>query len=185
MRHFGAFWIWVRQLDARKAAALCRPSNPPVPTFLRAISLASVVCLAAPLAAAARQPTPDRPVSLDRIREELAKTPQIKLDVPLEAPVATFRTRVEQRVYMLSFEEWLEKEFEMTDLQRQSADWAAKCCGGYVLASGAIGIRLDPLFESLDRALKRRKVRKIREQIASELAELQAARKKAGLSDKP
>ena len=184
MRHLAAFSVWVRQLT-RKAAALCRPSNPPVPTFLRATPLALVVGLAASVDAAAQQPTTDLPVSLDRIREELAKTPQIKLDVPLEAPVATFRTRVEQRVYMLSFEEWLEKEFEMTDLQRQSADWAAKCCGGYVLASGAIGIRLDPLFESLDRALKRRKVRKIREQIASELAELEAARKKADLSDKP
>jgi hypothetical protein len=34
------------------------------------------------------------------------------------------------------------------------------------------------VFESVERALQRRKVRKIREQIARELAELDAARKK-------
>jgi hypothetical protein len=149
--------------------------------------LALLASLPAASQTAPQEPEKDLPVSLDRIREGLEKTPttRLKLDLPVQVPVATFRTRVEQRVYMLSFEEWLEKEFEMTDLQRQSADWAARCCGGYVLASGSFGISLDPLFDRLDRALKRRKLRKIREQIARELAELEAARKKAGLSDKP
>jgi hypothetical protein len=163
-----------------------------VPTFLRVTAsavfppLALVAGLTATAGAAQQPAGEDLPVSLERIRKELAKPePGLKLDRPLEATVPTFRTRIEQRVYMLSFEEWLEKEFEMTDLQRQSADWAARCCGGYVLASGGFGISLDPLFERLDRALKRRKVRKIREQIARELAELEAARKKAGLSIKP
>jgi hypothetical protein len=156
-----------------------------VPTLLRAIPPTLVVWLAAPLGAAPQQPTTDLPVSLDRIREELAKPPEtgLKLDVPLKVPVATFKTRVEQRVFMPTFEEWLEKEFKMNEFQRQSADWAAKCCGGYLLASGSYGIRLDPLFDRLEKALQRRRVRKIREQIAREIAELEAARKKAGLPD--
>ncbi len=84
--------------------------------------------------------------------------------------MATFRTRVDQRVFVLPLEDWLEKELKLTGLQRQSADWGARCCG----------ISLDPLFKSLDDALKRRKERKTREQIARELAELEAARKKGG-----
>jgi hypothetical protein len=98
--------------------------------------------------------------------------------------VATFRTRVDQRVRSLTFEEWLDKEFTLNDLQRQSAEWASMCCGGVSLG-GAYGIRLDVLFNHLEKALERRRVRKIREQIARELAELEAARKKAGLQNVP
>jgi len=94
--------------------------------------------------------------------------------MPLQVPVARFKTRVDQRVYVLSLEDWIEKEFKLTALQRQSADWAANCCG----------VRLDPLFKSLEKALQRRRVRKIREQIARDLAQIEAARKKAGLPDK-
>ena len=161
-----------------------------MPTVLRAAAsavfspLALVVGVSATLGAAQQPTEKDLPVSLERIREELAQPPSgLKLDRPMELPVATFRTSVEQRVYMVSFEEWLETELEMTDLQRQSADWAARCCGGYVLANGAVGIGLDPLFDRLEKALQRRKVRKIRERIARELAELEAARKKAGVTD--
>jgi hypothetical protein len=134
------------------------------------------VWLSATLGAAPQGPTKDLPVSLDRIRDALAKPPPtgLKLDRPEQVPVATFKTRVDQRVYVLSLEEWLEKEFKLTALQRQSADWAAKCCG----------LRLDPMFDSLEKALQRRRVRKIREQIASELAQVEAARKEAGLPDK-
>lgn len=153
-------------------------------TFLRAIvsavvcPLALVVCFSAALGAAPQQPAQELPVSLNRIREELAKTPtRLTLDMPLQEPVATFKTRVDQRVYVLTLEKWLEKEFKLTAMQRQSADWAAKCCGGYVLGGGSYGVRLDPLFKSLEKALQRRRVRKIREQIARELAQLEAARK--------
>ena len=148
--------------------------------------LALVVCLPATVGGAPQQPATDSAVSLDRIREEVAKTPPttLKLDLQLQTPVATFKTRVDQQVFVLSLEEWLDKEFKLVGLQRQSADWAAKCCGGYVLTSGSYGIRLDPLFQKLEQALERRKVRKIREQIARELAELEVARKKADLPDK-
>jgi hypothetical protein len=138
--------------------------------------LALVVCLSATLGAAPQGPTKDLPVSLDRIREELAKPPppELKLDAPLQVPVATFKTGVDQRVFVLSLEDWLEKELKMGVLQRQSADWAAKCCG----------ISIDPLFKSIKDALHSRKKRKLREQIARELAEIEAARKEAGLPDK-
>ncbi len=150
-------------------------------TFLRAAvsavlsQLALVVCLAAPLEAAPQTPATELPVSLERIREELAESSptRLKLDVPLEIPVARFKTRVDQQVFVLPFEEWLEKELKLTGLQRQSADWGAKCCA----------ISLDLLFRSLEDALQRRKERKIREQIARELSELEAARRKAGLTD--
>jgi hypothetical protein len=161
-----------------------------VATFLRAIVsvvflvLALVVCPAATLGAAPQEPAEVLPGSLGRIRERLAKTPptRLKFDRPMPVPVATFKTRVDQRVYVLSLDEWLEKEFKLTTLQRQSADWAAKCCGGYVLGTRSFGVRLDPLFASLDKALQRRRLRKIREQIAAELAQVETART-AGLQD--
>jgi hypothetical protein len=146
--------------------------------------LVLVVCLSATLGATSQEPAKDLPVSLDRIRQGLAKTPTgFKFDMPMPVPVATFKTRVDQRVYVLSLDEWLEKEFKLTALQRQSADWAAKCCGGYVLGSRSFGVRLDPLVARLDKALERRRVRKIREQIARELAQVEAARRTAELSD--
>jgi hypothetical protein len=134
------------------------------------------VCLSAPLGAAPQQPTGDLPISLERIRAELEKTPapRLKLDVPVELPVATFRTRVDQRVWVPSLEEVLRKEFTLTYLQRQSADWASRCCG----------INLTQLAQSIKRALQQREVRKIREEIARELAELEAARNQRGAPEK-
>jgi hypothetical protein len=147
-----------------------------VATFLQATVstafciFALILCRPAALRAGDQGPTPDLPVSLDRIQGELAKPPAgLKLDRPVQVPVATFKTRVDQRVYVLSLEEWLEKEFKLNTLQRQSADWASRCCG----------IGLDPLFKGVERALQRRKLRKTREQIARELAAVEAARKKA------
>ena len=149
--------------------------------FLRATvsavlgQLALVLCLAAPLAAAPQTPATELPGSLERIREELAETSptRLKLDVPLDMPVPKFKTRVDQQVWVLPFEEWLEKELKLVGLQRQSADWGAKCCG----------IDLNVVFNSVEEALERRRERKIREQIARELAELEAARKKAAVPD--
>ena len=146
-------------------------------TVFAVFSLPTVfVCLSATLGATSQGPTQDLPVSLDRIREELAEPAStgLKLDTPLQVPVARFKTGVDQRVYVLSLEDWLEKELKMGVLQRQSADWGAKCCG----------ISIDPLFKSIKDALQRRKERKIREQIARELAQIEAAREKAGLADK-
>jgi len=139
------------------------------------IQMAIGLCVAAPLRAA-QQPQPNElPVSLDRIRDELevAVPSRLRLDIPVEKPAPRFRTRVDQTVYVLTLDEWLDKEFNLIGIQRQSADWASKCCG----------IALEPLFKSVDNALQRRKERKIREQIARELAELETARKAARLTD--
>jgi hypothetical protein len=145
----------VRALPRATASAIC-------------IQLALGLFVAAP-AAAAQQPQPnDLPVSLERIRNELevAVPSRLRLDMPVERPAPRFRTRVDQTVYVLTLDEWIDKEFNLIGIQRQSADWASKCCG----------IGLDPLFKSVENALQRRKERRIREQIARELAALEAAR---------
>ncbi len=133
------------------------------------VAILSLLTLAsASLGAAPQPPTGVPPVSVERIQEQLKKNsaPSL-LDMPLQPPVATFKTGVEQRVFVLTLEEQLRKDFTLNALQRQSVDWGSRCCG----------ISLSQLFNSVERALDRRKVRKIREQIARELAELEAARK--------
>jgi hypothetical protein len=127
----------------------------------------SVALQATPQTPPQKTPGHDDPVSLDRIRADLARAPQLKLDGPLGLPVATFKVHVEQRRYVPTLQEWLDDKFTMTELQKQSADWASKCCG----------INLAPLFDTVEKSLQRRKERQIREQIARELAELEAARK--------
>ena len=122
-------------------------------------------------AAAQQAPAEDLPVSLDRIRTGVARPerPAIRIDVS-SLPVTRFKTSVEQRDYMLTFEEQLHKDLELTPLQRQSADWASRCCG----------LDLGVLFKPIDEAMTRRKVRKIRERIAEELEQVKAAAAAAG-----
>ena len=103
-------------------------------------------------------------MSLDRIREGVARTPALKLDQ--NQPVPTFRTRTEGRMLMLPFDEYLRKALELTPLQRQSADWASRCCG----------IDLGQLFKGVEQAWDRRKARQLRERISRELADLEASR---------
>jgi hypothetical protein len=113
-------------------------------------------------AAGQQQETP--PVSLDRIREAVARTPVLKLDPRLPTP--TFRTTTEGRTLMLPFQEYLRQQLELTPLQRQSQEWASRCCG----------IDVGRLFNGIGKALERRKTRRVREQIDRELAELDAER---------
>ena len=65
----------------------------------------------------------------------------------------------------------LRKEFELTAFQLQSQEWSSKCCGMNLL-------NLHHWADKLDRARRRRDLRKVREQIAGELAQLEANRKK-------
>jgi hypothetical protein len=125
--------------------------------------------------AAPQEPSSIQPVSLERIRDELDKAParQFTAGLPVQLPVPTFKTRVDQRVFVPTLEEHLRKEFALTVLQRQSADWASKCCGYDV----------GQLVKIVKQTLKDREVRKTREQIARELAELEAARKKPPAPD--
>ena len=108
------------------------------------------------------------PVSVDRIRAGVQRAPAFKIDVPL--PVPRFRTRTDERVWMVPFDEYLRKELELTPLQRQSADWASRCCG----------FDLGGLFDEVEKAWERRKARQIRERSARELKELEAARDERG-----
>jgi hypothetical protein len=159
---------------SHEARGWLRPSNDQVGTLLQAV-LAGLFCqlapgtLSAPLEAVPPPSAP--PVSLERIREGLEKPPPIhlKLDVPMPLKPPTFKARVDQRVFVLTLEEALHKEFDLNDLQRQSAEWSSKCCG----------YNLGALMKKVDEALQERKIRKTREQIARELAELEAARKKS------
>ena len=107
------------------------------------------------------------PTSIERIKDKLDTGPWqgIKLDVPIPPARPTFKARVDQKVFVQTLEEALHKEFDLNDLQRQSAEWSAKCCG----------YDIGALIKSIDKALDQRKIRKTREQIARELAELEAA----------
>ena len=126
-----------------------------------------VVCAATP-GAAPRQSESAPPVSLNRIREGLEQAPALRLntDVLLQLP-PIFKSRVDQRVFVLTLEEALHKQFDLNLLQRQSAEWASKCCG----------YNLGQLVKSVNEALRAREIRRTREQIARELAELEAGRK--------
>lgn len=147
-----------------------------VGTFLRT-TLSALCCVsalvlspAATLGVAAQQPDSGSPVSLNRIKKQLARppAPELKPEAPVPLRVPTFRSRVDQRVFVLTLEEALHKEFDLNDLQRQSAEWTSRCCG----------INLGQVLQMIDDAMKERKIRKTREQIWRELAELEAARKK-------
>jgi hypothetical protein len=132
------------------------------------LCVSAFVVRSASLEAAPQQPGSDVFLSLERIREQLEKPPprQLTPDVPVQLAVATFKTRVDQRVFVPSLAEHLHKEFDLNPLQRQSAEWASKCCG----------FNLGQLAKSVNDALRDRRIRKTREQIARELAELDAAR---------
>ena len=140
-----------------------------VASFTRPAS-AVLLCLIATLvpAAAVAQQQPsggDLPVSFERIRAGLERPVEHALDIPPLVPLTRFRTSVEERRYMLPFKEQLDKDLEPTLLQKQSRDWASRCCG----------MDLGVLFKPIDQALQRRKERRIREQIARELEELKTA----------
>jgi hypothetical protein len=120
------------------------------------------------LGAAPQRPDTVPPGSLDRIRERLQQDPALRLETAvLPQPPPLFKSRVDQRVFVPTLEEVLHKQFDLNQLQRQSAEWASKCCG----------YNLGQLVNGINEARRDRKIRKTREQIARELAELAAARK--------
>jgi uncharacterized protein YfcZ (UPF0381/DUF406 family) len=155
-----------------EARAAFRTSNPQVATFPRATRcallsvLALLMGLSATLDAAPQAASAAPPLSLDRIKKELARTPppEFKSDMQLQVPV-TFKSRVDQRVFVQTLEEALHKEFDLNEIQRQSANWRSQCCG----------YDLSQLFRMADKAMRERQIRKTREQIWRELMELEAA----------
>ncbi len=83
-------------------------------------------------------------------------------------PVATFRVSVDTRVFGLSIVDQLRKEFELTPLQRQSADWRAKCCG----------VNLLSLADVIKNGVRDWKEKRVRDRVSRELAEVIAAAEK-------
>ena len=140
-------------------------------TTLCAALLAPALVVSPAIYAAAPQDRAAAPaVSLERIRENLEKPPPPPLKPA--APVQlrpTFKTRVDQRTWVPTLEEHLHKQFDLTPMQRQSAEWAAKCCG----------MNIGQFVKLAEDALRARKIRKTREQIARELAELEAAARRS------
>jgi hypothetical protein len=130
--------------------------------------LVLVLFVAVGLGAAPQEPTDPPVISLERIREGLERPPALRLDVQPQPHVAVFRMSVEQRVFVLTFEEQLHKDFDLTPMQRQSANWASACCG----------LDVGQLVKGIERARQRLQERRAHEQVARELAEVEAAWKK-------
>jgi len=133
-----------------------------------AASLAAILVCGSPVVAAGQAAGAEP--SLARLKGELRKAAPRRLEP--EAPVqlaVPFKSRVVQRVFVPTLEEHLHQTFDLNLLQRQSADWASRCCG----------LDLGRVFQYAETALREREVRKVREQIARELAAIDAARRAA------
>jgi len=107
------------------------------------------------------------PVSIERVKDSLNRTPtqSLRFDARMPVPAATFKVTVRQRVFVEPIMVSLRKGFELTPLQRQSAEWSSKCCG----------ISIAALTEGLERAFRGWEERRVRERVARELAEVIAA----------
>jgi hypothetical protein len=135
-------------------------------TLCAALLAPALVVSPAALAAAPQEPAGGLPVSLERIREDLEKPlpPKLAPATPVQLR-PTFKARVVQRSWVPTLEEHLHKQFDLSPMQRQSAEWAAQCCG----------LKIGQIVKYAEDALRARKIRKTREQIARELAFLEAA----------
>ena len=131
----------------------------------------AAVCLPARLDAEPQQQNGNLGFSADEVIKKLKEAPSPAVTFDPQLPVATFRASVEQRRYMPTFEEWLQKEFALTDFQRQSQEWYSKCCWINLLD-------LPQWADKLDRPRRRRELRKLREHIARELAQIEANKKR-------
>jgi len=145
------------------------PSNPDVTALLRKITLA--LSVAATFCAVPAQASPQEssasPDSVEHVRAVLGRTPlqSLKFDARMPRPVATYKVSVDQRVFGLPIVEQLRKEFELTTLQRQSADWRAKCCG----------INLLSVADGIEKAARQWRESRIRNRVSRELADVIAA----------
>lgn len=107
------------------------------------------------------------PLSVDRVKDALARTPaqSLKFDARMPVPVATFRVTVEQKAFVEPILVTLRKQLELTPLQRQSAEWSSKCCG----------LSLAAVTESLEKAFRSWQEQRIHDRVARELADVIAA----------
>jgi hypothetical protein len=128
--------------------------------------------MGAPAPAVAAQEQGGAPTSLERVKERL-ETPVSRPLTP-SVPVhlrPVFKSGVEKHPFVLTLDQDLHKTFDLNELQRQSAMWSARCCG----------IDLAQVYKAIGKSLYDRRVSQTREEIAKELAELQAARAAAGI----
>jgi len=117
--------------------------------------------------AAVRVTSPDRGASLDRVKDRLERP--VARPLAPSAPVRlrpVFKSGVEKHPFVITLDEDLHKTFDLNALQRQSAAWSSQCCG----------LDLGRVVKAMERANDERLAGKTRQQIARELAELQAAR---------
>jgi hypothetical protein len=154
-------------------ARMCSgPSNSHVTALLRKTTLTiSVAAMLWPLSVeAAPQEPAASPDAVEQVRAALNRTPpqSLKFDARMPTPAATFRVTVNARVFGLPIVDQLRKDFELTPLQRQSAEWRAKCCGYNLLA----------LADGIETGLRHWNERRIRDRVSRELAEVIAAAEK-------
>jgi hypothetical protein len=135
-----------------------------------------LLSVAATAAAAPQDPGTARPASVERVQDALNRTPSqsLKFDTKVPVPAATYKVTVTQPLFVLPIMDSLRKEFELTPLQRQSADWSAKCCG----------LSIAALTESIENAFRRWEERRIHDRVSRELAEVEAAASKRSSQDR-
>lgn len=148
------------------------PSNLDVTALLRrtTLTLSLTASLWPVSVGAAPQDPPTTPESVQHVQTALSRTPSrsLKFDARMPEPVATFRVSVDTSVFGLSIVDQLRKEFELTPLQRQSAEWRAKCCG----------INLLSVADAIEKGVREWKEKRIHDRVSRELAEVIAAAEK-------
>ena len=122
---------------------------------------------AAPVEAMPQTPQ-DSAQAVQHVRQDLEKPAAPLKNAPPPRPLPTFKSSVE-RPWVLTLDEQLHKEFDLTPLQRQSADWSGRCCG----------INLIQVAKGINKAVQQEKERRVRTQISREVAEIEAARAQA------
>ena len=148
---------------------LSAPSNSVVTALLRRTTLTlSLAAVLWPVSIGATpQEPPATPESVQHVRTALIRTPSqsLRFDARMPEPVATFRVSVDTSVFGLSIVDQLRKEFELTPLQRQSAEWRAKCCG----------VNLLSVADAIEKGVRQWREKRIHDRVSRELAEVIAA----------
>ena len=149
-----------------------------VRTITLACALPAVLLTLSGIATAAPQdPGTSLPTSFGRVQDTLNQTPSksLKFDAKVPVPATTFRVTVTGRPFVVpTIMESLRKEFELTPLQRQSAQWSSQCCGLSVAA----------LTESIEKAFRRWEENRIRDRVSRELVAVEAAARKQASQDR-
>ena len=123
----------------------------------------------APQQAQATAAQPVETPSLDRIRRQLDREPG--LEIEFQVPVPTFHVTVEERRYMLTFDEWLHKEFDLNPFQKKWLEHYAK--GVLFTPTGVDLLQVHDRWKRFSRQLESRKARR---EVARELQRFNEAK---------